>query len=135
MWKTSIMKPLFACLVLAGFSAAQDKSAVPDIPSRPGEKVEAKSANRKAYDALYSDIIKTLPRDGKAKVDSARGLDAKPERTEVPRSPEDGKKKAHGNHKKELDELPPDVKARVDKVLIDLDTKKKVKKTEFKELK
>ncbi|MDB5048824.1 MAG: hypothetical protein JWO30_1895 [Fibrobacteres bacterium] len=135
MWKALFIKSIFTGLLLAGLVAAQAKPAAPEKTIPPKDKVEPQTANRKAYDALYSDIIKTLPRDGKAKVDSVRGRDTQPKQTVNPRTPEDVKKKHFEKRKKELDELPLEVKARVDKVLIDLDNRRKEKKTEFKELK
>ncbi|MDB5102488.1 MAG: hypothetical protein JWP91_177 [Fibrobacteres bacterium] len=132
MWKSRVI-PFF--ILLAGMAAAQDKPAGGESASQAKEKSAPPSANRKAYDALYSDILKTLPQEGRSKVDSARGLPvsaaAKPAN---PASAENAKKDALEKRKKEMEALPPEVKARVDKVLSDLDNRRKEKQSEFKEL-
>ena len=129
------------CLLLIGFSVAQDKPSVQENSPQPRENgaslSESSAKNRKAYDALYSDIFKALPQDGKLKVDSARGRDPK---TESPQASstltlEELKKNALEKRKRERDELSPEVKARVDKVLSGLDNRRKEKQAEFKELK
>jgi hypothetical protein len=116
---------------------AQEKPAPQETPAESKAQPAEASSNRKAYDALYSDILKTLPQEGKSKVDSARGRDAKAglKQAKPTLSAEDVKKDALEKRKKELDELPPEVKARVDKVLSGLDNRRKEKQTEFKELK
>ncbi|HKP94162.1 MAG TPA: hypothetical protein VJ385_00255 [Fibrobacteria bacterium] len=129
-------KILLPGLVLAGFAWAEDNAAR-DLPAPSKESTEAASPSRKAYDALFFDILKALPQEGKSKVDSARGRerDAAAKPSGDARSPEDLRKDAIERRKKNLEELPPDVKARVDKVLSGLDNRRKEKQTEFKELK
>jgi hypothetical protein len=127
-------------LLLSGLGAvvsAGDHAVEKDAPAASKAPAETTSPNRKAYDDLYSDILKTLPKEGKTKVDSARGSrDANPPAKQAgARTPEDLKKEALEKRKKDLEELPPEVKARVDKALSDLDNRRKEKQTEFKELK
>ena len=132
----TLMKTLLAGLMLSALAAAQDGAAAGDSSPKSQPKAEA-PAKREAYDALYSDIIRTLPQDGKSKVDSARGRERKPETKpgkQIP-DPEELKRDALEKRKRELDDLPPDVKARVDKALSDLDSRRREKQTEFKELK
>lgn len=137
------MKSRFAIisLFLAGIACAGDKAQVRKDAAPP--KAEAAPANpasaenRKAYEALYSDILKTLPQDGRSKIDSARGHSASPQAKPdaAKPAPEERKKEAFEKHKKNLDDLSPEVKARVDKALKDLEKRRKEKKAEFKELK
>jgi hypothetical protein len=138
MRNNALMKPLLAGLILSlsGLAAAQDGPSAGDSSPNGQTKAEA-PAKLKAYDALYSDIIRTLPQEGKSKVDSARGRERRPETNPDKRKPdpEEIKREALEKRKKELDDLPPDVKARVDKVLSDLDSRRREKQTEFKELK
>jgi hypothetical protein len=137
MRKQLLRNLLFTSLLLAWTAAAKEQSGDGEKAAPGMEKTDQPASNRKAYDALYSDIIRTMPQEGKSKVDSARGKDAngKPKQDVTPRSPDDLKKEAFEKRKKELDELPPEVKARVDKVLSDLDNRRKEKQAEFKELK
>lgn len=138
MRKVTVMKTLLAGLFLslAGTAAAQEGSAAEDSSPKSRPKAEA-PAKREAYDALYSDIIRTLPQEGKSKVDSARGRERKPETKPGKQAPDPDeiKREALEKRKRELDDLPPDVKARVDKALSDLDSRRREKQTEFKELK
>lgn len=136
MRNVTVMKTLLAGLLWSGLAAAQDGSAAGDTSPKSQPKAEA-PAKREAYDALYSDIIRTLPQEGKSKVDSARGRERKPETKSGNQAPDPGeiKREALEKRKRELDELPPDVKARVDKALSDLDSRRREKQTEFKELK
>ena len=108
--------------MLSGLAAAQDGAAAGDTSPENQPKTEA-PAKREAYDALYSDIIRTLPQEGKSKVDSARGRERKPESKPGKQAPdpEELKRNALEKRKREMDDLPPDVKARVDKALSDLD--------------
>jgi hypothetical protein len=136
MRKTTLMKSLLACLALVGLSLAGEKGA--EVSAAAKEKAAAAVANRKAYDALYSDIIRTLPQEGLQKVDSARGSDGKAEAGKSAghaKAAKDAKKKASEKRNKELDQLPSDVKDRVDKAMSHLEKRKKEKKSEFKELK
>jgi hypothetical protein len=136
MRNATVMKTLLAGLLWSGLAAAQEGAAAEDSSPKSQPKAEA-PAKREAYDALYSDIIRSLPQEGKSKVDSARGRERKPESKpgkQVP-DPEELKRNALEKRKRELDELPPDVKARVDKALSDLDSRRREKQTEFKELK
>lgn len=136
MRNAAVMKTLLAGLILSGLAAAQDGSAAKDSSPKSQPKADA-PAKREAYDALYSDIIRTLPQEGKSKVDSARVRERKPESGpgKPAPDPEELKRNALEKRKRELDDLPPDVKARVDKALSDLDSRRREKQTEFKELK
>ncbi len=137
-------------ITLGVCARADDKPAtpVPAVPvdhaasaALPGkdkekEKPPAQAVNRKAYDDLYSEILKTLPQDGKAKVDSARRLDRSPSVQQHAVGAGQGRDpEALQKHNRDLQELPPAVKARVDKVLTELDSRRKEKEMEFKELK
>ena len=136
MKNAAVMKSLLAGLMWTGLAIAQEGSAAGDTSPKNQPKADA-PAKREAYDALYSDIIRTLPQEGKSKVDSARVRERKPESKpgkEAP-DPEELKRNALEKRKRELDELPADVKARVDKALSDLDSRRREKQTEFKELK
>lgn len=137
MWSPSFLKAFLPCLLLAGMAVAQDKPALRESVGQSKEAEEKAAANRKAYDALYSDIVKNLPQEGKIKVDSAHGREAKnlPEQAGNIKTREDLKRDVVEKRKKELSELPPEVKARVDKVLSNLDNRRKEKQAEFKELK
>jgi hypothetical protein len=140
MRKQSILNAFILGLTLSGsatLSWAGENAADRDGPAASKAPAETTSPNRKAYDALYSDILKTLPQEGKSKVDSARGKEtaAASKQAGAARTLDEIKKDALEKRKKELDELPPDVKARVDKVMSDLDNRRKEKQTEFKELK
>lgn len=137
------MKTRFALisLLLAGLACAQDKAPERNGGSQPKAETPsvdpASAANRKAYDALYSDILKTLPPDGRTKIDSARGHAVSPQTkpSAVALPSEETRKEALEKRKKDLEDLSPEVKARVDKALKDLDKRRKEKKAEFKELK
>ncbi|MEO6097833.1 MAG: hypothetical protein ABIW76_20125 [Fibrobacteria bacterium] len=137
MWKPRDLLFILPCLLLIGFSVAQDKPNGQETSSPPKAKIDPPSANHKAYDALYSDILMSLPRDGKLKVDSAKYHEpkAKPAQSANPLTVDELKNNAAEKRKKEMDELSPEVKGRVDKILSDLDNRRKEKQTEFKELK
>jgi hypothetical protein len=137
------MKTRFAliALLLSGFACAQDKAPDRGAAAQPNAEAPqadpGSAANRKAYDALYSDILKTLPQEGRSKLDSARGRTARPQAAPaaVPLPSQEVSKEALERRKKDLEDLSPEVKARVDKALKDLEKRRKEKKAEFKELK
>jgi len=132
---------LLISLLFAGFACAQDAASDRNGTAQPKAETPlsdpASAANRKAYDALYSDILNTLPQDGRSKIDSARGRAASPQArpAAVPLPSAEAGKEALEKRKKDLEDLSPEVKARVDKALKDLDKRRKEKKAEFKELK
>jgi hypothetical protein len=133
---------LFAATLLGAAWADDkaDKNAKNENDAKPAAATSAGQAqaasNRKAYDELYSEILNTLPQNGKAKVDSARHHDEKPAaKPATAAASKEPAKEALEKQKRELEELPPVVKARVDKVLSDLETRRKEKELEFRELK
>ena len=134
---TGLMIIALAACAWADGAPATPASVAPAAAVMDKEKPSAPAANRKAYDDLYSEILKTLPQDGKAKVDSARRQDRKPvaQKTNGPGVGQGRDPDAMQKHNRDLQELPPAVKARVDKVLTELDSRRKEKETEFKELK
>ncbi len=87
------------------------------------------------YDAIFSDILKSLPQDKRALVDSAHGAKgnaAVP--APGPVDPDAARKAGEAKRSQALQALPPEVKARVDKAISDLDNRRKQKQAEFKEL-
>lgn len=142
MKKQNVLKLILPGLLLVGQAMAQDipanrAAAKPSAAEPEASQADPKAANRKAYEALYSDIIQALPDEGRSKVDSARGRvgQENPGQPADIRIPEEAKRAAVEKRKRELDQLPPEVRARVDKALSDLDTRRMEKQTEFKELK
>lgn len=148
MRKSAAMNSLLAGLMALGLAAAQEGSPAGDSSPKSAPKAEAPAGHepgndpkrgpeRAAYDALYSEIVRALPQEGKSKVDSARGGERKPESRPGKQAPdpEELKRDALEKRKRELEDLPPDVKARVDKALSDLESRRREKRTEFKELK
>jgi hypothetical protein len=126
--------PLYLALaaaLLLGKARAED--------SQPAKATGAPAPNaadpKQSYDALFTDILKTLPQEKRALVDSAHGAKGKavtpPAR---PADPEAAKKAAKEKRDKALQELPPEVKARVDKAIQDLDTRRMQREAELKEL-
>lgn len=113
--------------------SAEDSTA-DGMKAVPGSATVDPAANRKTYDALYSDIIEALPLDGKVKVDSAR-VQSGPGKVKPADPQEKSAKSMEEKRNRALEELPPAVKARVDKVISDLDTRRREKDSEFKELK
>jgi hypothetical protein len=103
-------------------------------PPAAEAKAAAAPAAREEYDALFSQILKGLPQDKKALVDSAQGAKAKSGETPMAADPQALKDAAAAKRSQALKDLPPDVKARVDKAITDLDNRRKAKEAEFKEL-
>jgi len=101
-----------------------------------GKPAEAPAATAKQdYDAIFSDILKSLPQDKRALVDSAHGAKgnaAVP--APGPVDPDAARKAGEAKRSQALQALPPEVKARVDKAISDLDNRRKQKQAEFKEL-
>lgn len=126
---------LHSLFALALISAAATADAVAGDTGIEDGKAAAPS-HRKAYDALFSDIIKGLPGEGLSKVDSARGGNDKrvADHSTKAASVDELKKDAVEKRKKEMEELSPEVKARVDKVLSGLDNRRREKQVEFKEI-
>lgn len=100
----------------------QAEAAAPEGAKTPGQE----------YDALFSDILKTLPAGQRAQVDSAEAAKADKEKPKP--DPDAAREAARAKREKALGELPPEVKARVDKALTDLEIRRKEKAAELKEL-
>ena len=90
----------------------------------------APAAAKQEYDALFSDILKSLPAGQRAQVDSAQAAKSK----DKPVDPAAAREAAKAKREKALGELPPEVKARVDKAITDLENRRKEKAAELKEL-
>ncbi len=133
-WKVFLPALMLISTAIAADDVTNVTTAKKDAP--PAEAAKPDAANRKTYDNLYSEILKTLPQDGKAKVDSAHGAEAKAKGQQAvkPKTPEDIQKTIADKRNQEMEALPPAVKARVDKALSDLDNRRKEKALEFKEL-
>ncbi len=88
------------------------------------------------YDALYAEILKKLPEDNRAKVDSARAplIKESPSKTKKKSSSEGIPKERHEKKLEALKDLPPEVKNRVDKAMADMENRKEERKLEFKDL-
>lgn len=116
--------------LLTGWAWADGNSA-PVPPSEIGEPQP--TAPHQEYDALFSDILKALPSAQRAQVDSAQG--AKTKEKDIPKTdPAAAREAAKAKREKALGELPPEVKARVDKAITELDNRRKEKAAELKEL-
>lgn len=126
--------PLYLALAAAlflGKAQAEDSK-----PAKDAGAPAAKAADPKqTYDALFTDIVANLPQEKRALVDSAHGAKGKavtpPAR---PADPEAAKQAAKEKRDKALQELPPEVKARVDKAINELDTRRKEREAELKDL-
>lgn len=116
---------LFAALLMGG--AWADGNQEPVAPPAP-----AAAAPQQTYDALYSDILQSLPAGQRAQVDSAQGAKDKQEKDKP--DPEAAKAAAEAKRAKVLSELPPEVKSRVDKAIKELDKRRTEKAAELKEL-
>lgn len=146
--RTSILPLLFAAL-MAGevWSEGEAAPAAPkhESPAKPAAASQASSA-KQDYDAIFSDILKSLPQEKRALVDSAHGAQGNGNagngngngNTDKAGNSDAEKDKARkaGEAKRAqaLQALPPEVKARVDKAISDLDNRRKEKQAEFKEL-
>lgn len=130
--------PMLIAALLAG--RAFGDGAEP--PAKPATGETQASSAKQDYDAIFSDILKSLPQEKRALVDSAHG--AKGNAAAASANPGQGKpseeekdkarKAAEAKRSQALQALPPEVKARVDKAITDLDNRRKEKQAEFKEL-
>lgn len=133
------LNPLFIAALLTGLMGrtwADDAGAQP--PAKP-VKTEShpsadKATDKQNYDAIFSDILKSLPQDKRALVDSAHGAKGNAAPATGPADPEAARKAGEAKRSQALQALPPEVKARVDKAISDLDNRRKQKQAEFKEL-
>ena len=131
--------PLIAILaVLAGSDAGAQPAA------KPATGENQASSEKQSYDAIFSEILKALPQEKRALLDSAHGAKGNAAMAAGPADAGKGKpteeekdkarKDAQEKRTQALQTLPPDVKARVDKAISDLDNRRKEKQAEFKEL-
>ena len=140
----NLRTPLLALLIatlLTGRSWS-DGGAVPPANPATGES-QASSAQQK-YDAIFSDILKSLPQEKRALVDSAHGAKGNAVSAAGTANPGQGKpteeekdkarKEGEAKRSQALQGLPPDIKARVDKAITDIDNRRKQKQAELKEL-
>ena len=138
------LNPLFIAALLAGLigrtraddAGAQGAGAQP--PAKPvtteSHPSADKAADKRNYDAIFSDILNSLPQDKRALVDSAHGAKGNAVPATGPADPEAARKAGETKRSQALQALPPEVKARVDKAISDLDNRRKQKQAEFKEL-
>ena len=133
--RTTLILLAFAAL-LSGRTWADDAGAPPPAkPTKPAATETHPATAKQDYDAIFSDILKSLPQDKRALVDSAHGAKgnaAVP--VPGPADPEAARKMGEAKRSQALQALPPEVKARVDKAISDLDNRRKQKQAEFKEL-
>ena len=129
-WKgTKIMKQKIltaACLLgcLSFAAPADDEGAV----------------EPKAYGRIFDDIMNSLPEELKAEVDSASRVRVSAEKDTEHPAPSSGTNETHGHEQRmnrmksdALDELPEDVRKRVEKAMETLETKRETKMMQFKE--
>jgi hypothetical protein len=131
------LTPLFFAALVAARSWADGAAAEPARkPAASGSQAApAKPASPKQdYDAIFSDILKSLPQDKRALVDSAHGAKGNAAPAAGPADPDAARKAGEAKRSQALQTLPPEVKARVDKAITDLDNRRKQKQAEFKEL-
>jgi hypothetical protein len=124
---------LSSAALSTGKAWADDAGAQP--PPKPAATETPAATAKQSYDAIFSDILKSLPQDKRALVDSAHGTKgnaAVP--APGPVDPDEARKKGEAKRSQALQALPPEVKARVDKAISDLDNRRKQKQAEFKEL-
>lgn len=125
------------CLVALG-TALLAASAVPadETPRAPAAREEkADVAPARGYDEIFGEILQNLPEKSRAKVDSARAKAEGP--AAAPAGPAAGNlpdPERKGSREKALEKLAPEVKARVEKAIRDLETKRRERALEFKEL-
>jgi len=131
---------LRTALILFAFAApltgriwADDAGEKP--PAKPAAAETHAATAKQDYDAIFSDILKSLPQDKRALVDSAHGAKGNAAvQVPGPADPEEARKRGEAKRSQALQALPPEVKARVDKAISDLDNRRKQKQAEFKEL-
>jgi hypothetical protein len=131
-------------LLIASLLAGRSWSGGPEASSPPAAGEPQASSAKREYDAIFSDILTSLPQEKRALVDSAHGAKGNPVATAASADPGKGKpteaekdkarKEAEAKRSQALQTLPPEVKARVDKAISDLDNRRKEKQAEFKEL-
>lgn len=115
-------------LLAANDARCADQQAAPETSVAPTERA-------KTYDELFGEILQNLPEKNRAKVDSARANGKTP-----PETPAVTETKGPPDHamvekrEKALEKLSPDVKARVEKAIKDLENRRKDRDLEFKEL-
>jgi len=107
-----------------------------DAPTQPGSRAVADSTHRKNYSALFSELLRNLPPENRAKVDSATV--ARPSSSEAAAAEakvKDRKEEAAMREEKagEMGGLSQDVRDRVEKAVATMEERKK-KALEFKDL-
>jgi hypothetical protein len=132
--------PLLITALLTGRSWSDGT----EPPAQPATGESQASSAKQGYDAIFSDILKSLPQEKRALVDSAHGAKGKAVPAAASADPGQGKpteeekdkarKEAEAKRTQALQTLPPEIKARVDKAITDLDNRRKEKQAEFKEL-
>jgi hypothetical protein len=139
------MNPRTLLLILAAAAALPAGRAWADDaanPSAPAEAAKtgtppadaAKAGSAPGYDALFSEILKALPQEKRALVDSARGAQGNGVPPAGAATAEEARKAAADKRSRAMQSLPPEIKARVDKAISDLDARRKEKQAEFKDL-
>jgi hypothetical protein len=138
----TVLNPLFIAALLGGTTGrtwADDAGAL--ATPKPAKPVTAeshpsadKATDKQNYDAIFSDILKSLPQEKRALVDSAHGAKGNAAPAARPADSEAARKAGEAKRSQALQALPPEVKARVDKAISDLDNRRKQKQAEFKEL-
>ncbi len=119
-----------AALLAAASVFGGEPSRVPDSPA-----VQAESAPSRGYDEIYGEILQNLSGQSRAKVDSARTKAESP--AKVPEEAAAAKRtepERGGKREKALEKLAPEVKARVEKAIRDMETKRRERELEFREL-
>lgn len=109
-------------------SAWCGEAAAPEAPA-------VQSAPAKSYDELFGEILQNLPEKNRAKVDSARAAGKTgPSAPALPEAKGQPDPTLFEKREKALEKLSPDVKARVEKAIKDLENRRKDRELEFKEL-
>jgi len=130
--RTSLIPLSFAALLTAKTWA---DDAVAQTQAKPAATETHAASAKQSYDAIFSDILKSLPQDKRALVDSAHGAKGNAAAPATgPADPDAARKAGEAKRSQALQALPPEVKARVDKAISDLDNRRKQKQAEFKEL-
>lgn len=129
---------LLAALVLTSVPHASGSEPTPPASPDPDASSAAPpSTSGPSYDALFSEILQTLPERSRAKVDSARARagEAAPrkEAAEIP-SREAVEGRSASKRGDALQKLPPEVKERVEKAIKTSENRQTDRMLEFKEL-
>lgn len=127
------------CLVAVGTALLAASSVFGGEPSREPDSpaVQAASTPARGYDEIYGEILQNLPEQSRAKVDSARTKAESPATVPVEAEAEAGKRAEPERvvkREKALEKLAPEVKARVEKAIRDMETKRREREMEFREL-